>query len=108
MNQVRNRLLDCVSDAKLTRYFYNSKDVADLEWSPNNKLLASAGFDSNIVIWDGITFGNCILFKYKEKLHVIKGHEGFVKGLTWDPVGKYLASQVMTILYLEFSLMINQ
>jgi protein HIRA/HIR1 len=25
---------------------------------------------------------------------VISGHSGFVKGLTWDPVGKFLASQV--------------
>ena len=24
---------------------------------------------------------------------VIKGHSGMVKGITWDPVGKYLASQ---------------
>jgi protein HIRA/HIR1 len=30
-----------------------------------------------------------------EKLYVINGHQGFVKGLTWDPVGKYLASQVL-------------
>jgi hypothetical protein len=33
-------------------------DVADLAWSPNNAHLASAGFDSNIVIWDGKSFGN--------------------------------------------------
>lgn len=24
---------------------------------------------------------------------VLKGHSGMVKGITWDPVGKYLASQ---------------
>jgi len=23
----------------------------------------------------------------------LKGHSGLVKGLTWDPVGKYIASQ---------------
>lgn len=28
-----------------------------------------------------------------EKIAVLKGHTGLVKGVTWDPVGKYLASQ---------------
>jgi protein HIRA/HIR1 len=26
-------------------------------------------------------------------LHSLKGHESYVKGLVWDPIGKYLASQ---------------
>lgn len=25
---------------------------------------------------------------------VLKGHTGLVKGVSWDPVGKYIASQV--------------
>jgi hypothetical protein len=29
-----------------------------------------------------------------EQIHKIDQHSGFVKGITWDPVGKYLASQV--------------
>lgn len=28
-----------------------------------------------------------------EQVSVLKGHTGLVKGVTWDPVGKYLASQ---------------
>ena len=28
-----------------------------------------------------------------ERVAVLKGHENFVKGVTWDPVGSYLASQ---------------
>ena len=31
-----------------------------------------------------------------EQVAVLKGHSGLVKGVTWDPVGKYLASQVST------------
>jgi protein HIRA/HIR1 len=44
--------------------------------------------------------GNLLVIKHSllsEKLHVINGHQGFVKGLTWDPVGKYLASQVLSL-----------
>ena len=29
-----------------------------------------------------------------EQVAVLKGHSSLVKGITWDPVGKYLASQV--------------
>ena len=29
-----------------------------------------------------------------EQVIVLKKHSGMVKGVTWDPVGKYLASQV--------------
>lgn len=28
-----------------------------------------------------------------ERVALLKGHTGMVKGVTWDPVGKYLASQ---------------
>ena len=28
-----------------------------------------------------------------ESLAVLKGHTGLVKGIAWDPIGKYIASQ---------------
>ena len=28
-----------------------------------------------------------------EQTAVLQGHSGMVKGVTWDPIGKYLASQ---------------
>jgi WD40 repeat protein len=34
-----------------------------------------------------------------ERIHRITGHEGFVKGVTWDPVGNYLATQVSSASY---------
>ena len=39
-----------------------------------------------------------------EQVAVLKGHSGLVKGVTWDPVGKYLASQVSKQLLLELNL----
>lgn len=34
-----------------------------------------------------------LLFFFIEILATLRGHSGLVKGLTWDPVGKYIASQ---------------
>ena len=37
---------------------------------------------------------DCDSLFISEQVAVLKGHTGLVKGVTWDPVGKYLASQV--------------
>jgi protein HIRA/HIR1 len=75
-------------------------------------MLASTGLDSKVWIWDGQTFGELSrgreaqwrgwqVFKLgwklttcKDRLRKIDQHEGFVKGVCWDPVGNYLATQV--------------
>ncbi|CAG8543595.1 1250_t:CDS:10 [Acaulospora morrowiae] len=62
----------------------HQSDVVDLGWSRDNTYLASCGLDSLVFIWDGKTF---------EKLHKLDQHQGFVKGVTWDPVGEYLATE---------------
>lgn len=40
-----------------------------------------------------IFFHTKCCFFFTETIAVLKGHSGLVKGVTWDPVGKYLASQ---------------
>lgn len=35
----------------------------------------------------------CVLRILPEMVTCLRGHTGLVKGLTWDPVGKYIASQ---------------
>jgi protein HIRA/HIR1 len=59
--------------------------VTDLCWSKNEQFLASGGLDKNIYI-----------YSVQDNFSVIKKiteHTGFVKGLSFDPVGTYLASQ---------------
>lgn len=61
-------------------------DVLDLAWSPNDDYLATCSVDNTIIIWNA--------HKFPDILQRINAHAGMVKGVTWDPVGEYLASQV--------------
>jgi protein HIRA/HIR1 len=75
-------------------------DIIDVAWSRDDSMLASVGLDNSIWIWDGYTFGKLDLpcpsklAHQADRIHRITGHEGFVKGVTWDPVGEFLATQV--------------
>jgi protein HIRA/HIR1 len=60
-------------------------DVADLQWSPDQQYLASCGFDSKVFIWDGSNF---------DRITCIQTHTAFVKGISWDPAGSFIATQV--------------
>ncbi|WRT70374.1 uncharacterized protein IL334_007372 [Kwoniella shivajii] len=68
----------------LTRLVGHVADVVDLAWSRDDSMLASVGLDSKVWIWDGTTF---------ERLRKLDLHQGFVKGVCWDPVGNFLATQ---------------
>lgn len=59
-------------------------DVTDLAFSPGDRYLASVGLDSKVLIWNGANL---------ELLRKLDMHQGFVKGVCWDPVGQYLATQ---------------
>ncbi|KAG8982395.1 HIR complex subunit, partial [Tulasnella sp. 427] len=58
--------------------------VTDLAWSPKDRFLASVGLDNKVIIWCGYTL---------DPLRRLDLHQGFVKGVCWDPVGEFLATQ---------------
>lgn len=58
------------------------EDVYDLSWSQDSQFLLSGSVDNTAIVWD-IHKGNKTL---------IKDHKGFVQGVCWDPLNKYLAT----------------
>jgi protein HIRA/HIR1 len=77
-------------------------DVTDVAWSPGDRFLASVGLDSAVMVWCGFTLGislvppTCFAFAdafRSERLRKLDLHQGFVKGVCWDPVGEFLATQ---------------
>eukprot|EP00283_Hemiselmis_rufescens_P011086 CAMPEP_0173424054 /NCGR_PEP_ID=MMETSP1357-20121228/4088_1 /TAXON_ID=77926 /ORGANISM="Hemiselmis rufescens, Strain PCC563" /LENGTH=622 /DNA_ID=CAMNT_0014387223 /DNA_START=154 /DNA_END=2019 /DNA_ORIENTATION=- len=62
------------------------KDVMHVEWSPDGQRLASCGMDGKVFVW-------MLNLQADAPPVELLGHNGMVKGLAWDPVGKYLATQ---------------
>jgi protein HIRA/HIR1 len=66
----------------------HSLDVTDLAWAPGDSMLATASMDGTVLVYSVTADGAGSL------LHSIRGaHHGWVKGLAFDPLGRYLASQ---------------
>ncbi|SNX86549.1 related to histone transcription regulator HIP1 [Melanopsichium pennsylvanicum] len=61
----------------------HESDVVDLAWAGDDEFIATVGLDSKVFIWSGANF---------ERLRTIDGHQGFVKGVVFDPLGQYLAT----------------
>ena len=63
----------------------HSGDILDMNWSPVEPRLASCSVDNSIIIWNTSRW---------VQEHIITGHTGLVKGVSWDPIGKYLSIAV--------------
>ena len=70
-------------------------DVLDLDWSPKG-YIASASIDNKVMIWDLTAhFANphgSNLAMVASPYRVLDSHTSFVKGISFDPVGSFLAS----------------
>ncbi|GAQ82373.1 Putative chromatin assembly complex 1 subunit B/CAC2 [Klebsormidium nitens] len=62
----------------------HSKDVADLCWSLDGASLVTASVDNSCIIWD-VAKGSARQF--------LEGHQHFVQGVAWDPLGHFIVSQ---------------
>lgn len=90
----------CALRARSLSLTFLFPDVTDVAWSPEDRYLASVGLDSAVMIWDGFTLGTSYaLIPYRatelrpERVRKLDQHQGFVKGVCWDPVGEFLATQ---------------
>uniref|UniRef100_A0A452EUR6 Chromatin assembly factor 1 subunit B n=1 Tax=Capra hircus TaxID=9925 RepID=A0A452EUR6_CAPHI len=72
------------------------EDVYDICWATDGNLMASASVDNTAIMWD-VSKG--------QKISIFNEHKSYVQGVTWDPLGQYVAtlSFVLTSVSLKFS-----
>ena len=57
-------------------------DVIDLAWAPDETQLATCSLDNCVMVWD---------VERLERIATLR-HTSMVKGVAWDPMGKYISS----------------
>ncbi|XP_029794846.1 chromatin assembly factor 1 subunit B isoform X2 [Suricata suricatta] len=59
------------------------EDVYDICWAADGNLMASASVDNTAIIWDA---------SKGQKIAIFNEHKSYVQGVTWDPLGQYVAT----------------
>ncbi|CAM6004204.1 unnamed protein product [Sphagnum balticum] len=62
----------------------HTADVVDLGWSPDNILLVNCSLDNTVHVWLAAT---------SSPVTVLTSYVRLVKGVPWDPIGSFLATQ---------------
>ena len=75
-------------------------DIFGLAWSPDSDRLVSCGVDHDVYVWQAATAGARTRIEHVTVSSVaglerrLQGHVGIIKGVVFDPIGKYIASEV--------------
>ncbi|KAJ8013154.1 hypothetical protein DPEC_G00050340 [Dallia pectoralis] len=59
------------------------EDVYDICWTRDGNFMVSGSVDNTAIMWD-VTKG--------QKLCIFNDHKSYVQGVTWDPLGQYVAT----------------
>ncbi|XP_023271584.1 chromatin assembly factor 1 subunit B [Seriola lalandi dorsalis] len=59
------------------------EDVYDISWTRDGNFMVSGSVDNTAIMWD-INKG--------QKLCILNDHKSYVQGVTWDPLGQYVAT----------------
>ncbi|KAG8518558.1 Chromatin assembly factor 1 subunit B, partial [Galemys pyrenaicus] len=59
------------------------EDVYDICWATDGNVMASASVDNTAIVWD-VGKG--------QKISIFNEHKSYVQGVTWDPLGQYVAT----------------
>ncbi len=61
----------------------HTREIRQIAWSPDGRVLASGSNDQTVRVWDGAT---------GQALHTLTGHTSLVNSVAWSPDGRLLAS----------------
>ncbi|KAM9329300.1 chromatin assembly factor 1 subunit B [Gastrophryne carolinensis] len=59
------------------------EDVYDICWTQDSNFMVSASVDNSAIIWDALK---------GQKISIFNEHKSYVQGVTWDPLGQYIAT----------------
>ncbi|KAM4044480.1 chromatin assembly factor 1 subunit B isoform 1-T1 [Anomaloglossus baeobatrachus] len=59
------------------------EDVYDISWTQDSVFMVSASVDNSAIMWDTVK---------GQKIGIFNEHKSYVQGVTWDPLGQYIAT----------------
>jgi protein HIRA/HIR1 len=65
-------------------------DILDLAFSPDGNMIAVVDISGSLFVWDVTQIESARLVHQN-----LKAHDGSAKGVAWDPLNRYVATQVL-------------